>query len=45
MDYLKISPSHLPPQFSIMLRNVPLDIDINEFASLMKIDYPDIMNV
>ncbi|CAF1374637.1 unnamed protein product, partial [Rotaria sordida] len=45
IDYLKISPSHLPPQFSIMLRNVPLDIDINEFASLMKIDYPDIMNV
>ncbi|CAF2932958.1 unnamed protein product [Rotaria sp. Silwood2] len=45
IDYLKISPSHLPPQFSIMLRNVPLDVDVNEFLSLVKIDYPDIMNV
>ncbi|CAF1318133.1 unnamed protein product [Adineta steineri] len=28
--FIKIKPSHLPPQFSLMLRNVPVDMEVND---------------
>ncbi|CAF3461647.1 unnamed protein product [Rotaria sp. Silwood1] len=44
MNYEKIIPKHLPPQFSIVLRNVPVDIEINSLLTNIKIDYPDVLN-
>jgi hypothetical protein len=44
INYQKIMPKHLPPQFSIVLRNVPIDIDINVLLSSIKTDYPDVLN-
>ena len=42
--YEKTIPKHLPPQFSIVLRNVPIDIEINSLLTYIKTDYPDILN-
>ena len=40
----KIRSSHLPPQFSIVVRNVPIDYDMTSFINDMKVEYPDVVN-
>jgi hypothetical protein len=45
LGYEKMLPNHLPPQFSVILRNVPMNIDINELLSNIKNDYPDVKGV
>lgn len=42
--YDKILPSHLPPQFSIILRNVPTDENIIELLEDIKKTYPNVCN-
>ena len=44
LNYVKIKPSHLPAQFSVILRNVPLDIEINQLLDEIKEEYPDVTN-
>ena len=44
MNYEKTIPDHLPPQVSIVLRNVATDIEINSLLTYIKADYPDILN-
>ena len=44
LNYEKILPNHLPPQFSIVLRNVPTDINTNELLTNIKNEYNDITN-
>lgn len=41
----KIFPNRLPPQFSIMLRNVPMDITMNYLLDAFKKDNPDVVSV
>ncbi|CAF2033688.1 unnamed protein product [Rotaria magnacalcarata] len=45
IDYIKTRPNHLPPQFSIILRNVPIDRDINLLLEDIKIMYPEVVSV
>ncbi|CAF3989977.1 unnamed protein product [Rotaria sp. Silwood1] len=40
----KAGAKHLPAQFSIILRNVPIDINIDELLVNIKNDYPDVVN-
>ncbi|CAF1539128.1 unnamed protein product [Rotaria sordida] len=43
--YDKIAPTHLPSQFSILIRNVlPLEKNVNELIDDFKQDYPSIVN-
>ncbi|CAF1153135.1 unnamed protein product [Adineta steineri] len=42
--FIKIKPSHLPPQFSLMLRNVPVDMEVNDLLLETKNDYPEIIS-
>ncbi|CAF3386449.1 unnamed protein product [Rotaria sp. Silwood2] len=42
--YDKIAPTHLPPQFSILIRNVPLEKNVNELIDDIKQDYPSVVN-
>jgi hypothetical protein len=42
--YEKIRPRHLPPQFSIILRNVPTDIDVNILLTNIQNDYSDVLS-
>lgn len=42
MNYERILPKFLPPQFSILIKNVPIDWDINTLLLDLKTDYPDI---
>ena len=42
LNFEKIHPTHLPPQFSIILRNVPIGYDMNEFINDMKNEYLDV---
>ncbi|CAF3047863.1 unnamed protein product [Rotaria sp. Silwood2] len=44
LDYDNKLPNHLPPQFSLILRNVPMDIDISLLLNHLKSDYPDVMS-
>lgn len=41
----KIFPNRLPPQFSIILRNVPVDITMDDLLDVFKKDYPDVVSV
>ena len=41
----KIFPNHLPPQFSIVLRNVPVNITTSSLLENFKKDYPDVSSV
>ncbi|CAF1936825.1 unnamed protein product [Rotaria magnacalcarata] len=43
-DYDKTRPNHLPPQFSVILRHVPVEKDINLLLMDLQKDYPDIIN-
>jgi hypothetical protein len=43
LEYNKICPNRLPPQFSIVLRNVPFDMEVNELLTDIKNDYPDVL--
>ncbi|CAM4833870.1 unnamed protein product [Rotaria magnacalcarata] len=45
IDYVKTRPNHLPPQFSIILRNVPIDRDINLLLEDIKIMYPEVVSI
>ncbi|CAF3317144.1 unnamed protein product [Rotaria sp. Silwood2] len=42
--YELIKPNHLPPQFSVILRNVPVEKDVNVLLNELKEEYPDIVN-
>ncbi|CAF2783342.1 unnamed protein product [Rotaria sp. Silwood2] len=42
--YEKTRPNHLPPQFSVILRNVPTEKDINLLLDYIKNDYPNVIN-
>jgi hypothetical protein len=44
-NYGKIRPTHLPPQFSIIMRNVPIGQDMKEFINDLKNEYPDVIDV
>lgn len=39
--YEKSRPNHLPPQFSVVLRNVPMDFETNELLTSLKEEFPD----
>ncbi|CAF4071947.1 unnamed protein product, partial [Rotaria sp. Silwood1] len=43
-QYEKIRPSHLPAQFSIILRNVPIEKNIDSLLNDIKNDYPNVIN-
>jgi hypothetical protein len=43
LNFEKILPSYLPPQFSLILRNVPMDVDTDAFLSDIKNDYPEVL--
>ncbi|CAF4759391.1 unnamed protein product, partial [Rotaria sp. Silwood2] len=44
LDYEKILPNHLPPQFSLVLKNVPTYIKIDILCTDIKNIYPDVMS-
>jgi len=44
MNYVKTRPNHLPSQFSIILKNVPVENDINKLLEDIKNDYPDVVH-
>ncbi|CAF4601945.1 unnamed protein product [Rotaria sp. Silwood2] len=44
LNYEKILPNHLPPQFSLVLKNVPTDIKIDILCTDIKNIYPDVMS-
>ncbi|CAF3579309.1 unnamed protein product [Rotaria sp. Silwood1] len=44
LNFEKILPNHLPPQFSLVLKNVPFDIEIDTLLTNIKSIYPDVMN-
>ncbi|CAF1548330.1 unnamed protein product, partial [Didymodactylos carnosus] len=43
--YEKSLPRRLPPQFSLVIRNVTLDIQDNELLNDLQKDFPDIINL
>jgi hypothetical protein len=45
LDYEKVAPKHLPPQFSIIFRNVPVDIEIDSLLAYTKNEYPDVISM
>ncbi|CAF3624388.1 unnamed protein product [Rotaria sp. Silwood1] len=44
LNFEKILPNHLPHQFSLVLKNVPSDIEIDTLLTNIKSIYPDVMN-
>ncbi|CAF5128817.1 unnamed protein product, partial [Rotaria sp. Silwood1] len=44
LNFEKILPNHLPPQFSLVLKNVPFDIEIDTLLTNIKSIYLDVMN-
>ena len=44
MIYELAKPNHLPPQFSVILRNVPVEKDVTILLNELKEEYPDIVN-
>ncbi|CAF4546259.1 unnamed protein product, partial [Rotaria sp. Silwood2] len=44
LQYEMILPNHLPPQFSLVLKNVPFNIEIDDLLKDIKSIYPDTMN-
>ncbi|CAF1473615.1 unnamed protein product [Adineta steineri] len=45
LNYRKVCPNHLPPQFSVVIRNMSVDIDDTDLLKDLKDDYPDVINV
>ncbi|CAF1212162.1 unnamed protein product, partial [Rotaria sordida] len=44
LNYEKVLPSHLPPQFSLVLKNVPFDTEIDTLSTNIKSIYPNVIN-
>ena len=44
-DGEKIYPNHLPPQFSIVLRNVPVEVSTCVLLDSFKKEYPDVASI
>jgi hypothetical protein len=44
LEYEKTLPNHLPPQFSIVIKNVPVHIETNQLLLSIQGDYPDAIN-
>ncbi|CAF1279875.1 unnamed protein product [Didymodactylos carnosus] len=42
--FTRVVPKHLPPQFSIVLRNVPTDVNIDDLLRDIQVDYLDVIN-
>ena len=45
LDYEKSRPTHLPPQFSIVLRNVPLNIETEDLLNTIKEVHPNALTI
>ncbi len=43
-SYNKTHPNHLPPQFSIIMRNVPTDYNMSALLAEINEEYPDVCN-
>ena len=45
LNYEKIGPTHLPPQFSIVLRNVPLNIETDDLLNTIEEEHLDALTI
>ncbi|CAF1464424.1 unnamed protein product, partial [Didymodactylos carnosus] len=44
LKFTRVSPKHLPPQFSIVLRNVPIDLSADDLLRDIQVDHLDVIN-
>ncbi|CAF4611717.1 unnamed protein product, partial [Didymodactylos carnosus] len=42
--FTRVLPKHLPPQFSIVLRNIPIGLNTDDLLRDIQVDYLDVIN-